>query len=53
MDVEIAQSIRENLKPQETAWVINSIVPTGLYQKVLSDYTSQVSKYAVRHHTSL
>ncbi|CAL5866277.1 uncharacterized protein PFLUO_LOCUS484 [Penicillium psychrofluorescens] len=46
MDMEIAQSIRENLKPRETAWAINDIVPTGLYQQVLSDYISQVSKYA-------
>lgn len=50
MDVEIAQSITQNLEPWSTAW--QSLQPGELlradaYQKLLPHYTSAVWNYAV------
>jgi hypothetical protein len=51
-DGEIAQSIRENLEPWQTAW--KDLQPSNLlhadsYQKLLPHYLGHVEKYAVSH----
>ncbi|KAI9925623.1 Phosphoglucomutase-3 [Aspergillus wentii] len=49
MDVEIAQSIEENLVPWSGAWKdlqANDYVHVDAYEKVLPQYTSAVWKYA-------
>lgn len=51
MDMEIAQSIEENLAPWSEAWKdlqAGELLRADAYQKVLAQYSDAVRQYTVR-----
>lgn len=56
MDMEIAQSIEENLAPWPGSWndlQAGELLRAGAYKKVLAQYSDAVQQYTVRSHSLL